>query len=53
MPKFTITAVQTKTYQIEIEDINAESALDQTKEWIEDDFEAHLTWAEWKFEVMG
>jgi hypothetical protein len=53
MAKYTIVAVQTKTYNIEVEDTDIESALDQTKEWIEDDFEAHLTWAEWKFEVMG
>ena len=51
MPKYTITAVQTKTYKIEVEAADEASALDQTKDWIEDDYEEHLTWAEWRLEA--
>lgn len=45
MPKFTVTAVQTKTYEIEVEAEDEASAIASLDEWIEDDFE--------EFEVTG
>jgi len=51
--KYTVIAVQTRTYQIEVEATDTGAAIDSLNEWIEDDFEDHLTWAEWKLEAMG
>jgi hypothetical protein len=45
MPKYTITAVQTKTYEIEVEAEDGLAAIASLDEWIEDDFE--------EFEVTG
>ena len=39
MPKYTITAVQTKTYEVEVEAEDPASAIASLDEWIEDDFE--------------
>jgi len=52
MPKFTITAVQTKTYEIEVEAEDSASAIEQLDDWIEDDFENYETSGEWKLEAI-
>jgi hypothetical protein len=52
MPKFTITAVQTKTYEIEVEAEDSASAIESLDEWIEDDFEDYKTDGEWKLEAI-
>ena len=39
MPKYTITATQTKVYEIEIEAEDAGAAIDMLDDWNEDDFQ--------------
>jgi hypothetical protein len=52
MPKFTITAVQTKTYEIEVEAEDSASAIESLDDWIADDFEDYETGGEWKLEAI-
>lgn len=39
MPKYTITATQTKVYEVEIEAEDPASAIEALNDWNEDDFQ--------------
>lgn len=51
MPKFTITAVQTKTYQIEVEAADPAEAIASLDDWMEDDFEDYEVTGKWEMEA--
>ena len=51
MPVFTITATQTKTFEIKVEAADPAAAIEMLDEWIEDDFEDFETAASWKMEA--
>ncbi len=40
--KFTITATQTKVYEIEVEAEDAGAAIDLLDDWNEDDFQGYI-----------
>jgi hypothetical protein len=50
--KYTITAVQTKTYEIEVEADSPASALASLDDWIEDDFDDFLQNGQWELEAI-
>lgn len=50
--KYTITATQTKVYEIEVEAIDASSAIDSLNDWIEDDFEDFKVDGKWELEAI-
>ena len=52
MPKYTIIATQTKTYQVEVEAADPEAAIASLDDWIEDDYQDHITWSEWRMETI-
>lgn len=52
MPKYTITAVQTKTYEIVVDAADPSDALTKLDDWIEDDFEDYLVDGQWEFEAI-
>jgi hypothetical protein len=52
MEKFTITAVQTKTYEIEVEAEDAAAALALLDDWNEDDFQDFATGGDWQLEAI-
>lgn len=49
--KYTITAVQTKTYEIEVEAEDPASAIESLNEWIEEDFEDFKVSGHWELEA--
>ena len=49
--KYTITATQTKTYEIEVEALDPASAIDSLDEWIEEDFEDFKVDGKWELEA--
>ena len=49
--KYTITAVQTTTYEIEVEATDPAAAIDSLDEWIEDDFEDFKIDGKWELEA--
>jgi hypothetical protein len=49
--KYTITATQTKVYEIEVEAEDADSAIDSLNEWIEDDFQDFAVDGKWELEA--
>ena len=51
MPKYTVTATQTKTFEIEIEAADPAAAIASLDEWIEDDFEDYETASGWEMEA--
>jgi hypothetical protein len=51
MPKYTVSATQTKEYEVEVEADDPASALAQLDEWIEDDFEEFKVNAHWELEA--
>ena len=51
MAKYTVTATQTKTFEIEINATDPQNAIDQLDEWISDDFENFETATSWKMEA--
>jgi hypothetical protein len=40
--KYTITATQTKVYEIEVEAADAGAAIDLLDDWNEDDFQGYI-----------
>jgi hypothetical protein len=52
MPVFTITATQTKTFEIKVEAADPAAAIEMLDKWIEDDFEDFETDAKWEFEAI-
>ena len=50
--KYTITAVQTKTYEIEVEAGDPASALASLDNWIEDDFQDFAIDGQWELEAI-
>jgi hypothetical protein len=52
MEKFTITAVQTKTYEIQVEAEDPASALALLDDWNEDDFQDFATDGKWELEAI-
>lgn len=51
MPKYTVTAILTKTYQIEVEADDEMKAIESLDDWIADDFEDYETDALWTMEA--
>lgn len=49
--KYTITATQTKVYEIEVEATDEASAIDSLNDWIEDDFEDFKVDGKWELEA--
>jgi hypothetical protein len=45
MPSYTVTAVRTTTYEVDVKAESPASAIEKLDDWISDDFE--------KFEVAG
>ena len=52
MAKYFIEAYRTTTYEIEVEAVDEQEALESISEWIADDFEPHLVDNKWDFDVM-
>lgn len=52
MPKYTIVATLTKSYQIEVDALDPSDAISQLDDWIADDFEDYETDARWTLEVI-
>ena len=52
MPKFTVYATMTKTYEVEVEADNEASAIESLDDWIADDFEEFETGAKWDLEAI-
>jgi hypothetical protein len=50
--RYTITAVQTKTYEIEVEALDPASAITLLDEWIEEDFEDFKVDGKWELEAI-
>jgi hypothetical protein len=51
--KYTITATQTKVYEIEVEAEDAGSAIDSLDDWNEDDFQDFIAEGGcWEFEAI-
>lgn len=50
--KYTVTAVQTKTYEIEIEAEDPASAIASLDDWNEDDFQDFATDGHWEMVAM-
>lgn len=51
MATYTITATQTKTYEIKVEATDPAAAIESLDEWIEDDFEEFEVTGGWKMEA--
>jgi hypothetical protein len=51
MPKYTVNAVLTKTYAIEVEADDEMKAIESLDDWIADDFEDYETSAQWIMEA--
>jgi hypothetical protein len=51
MPKYTVNAVLTKTYAIEVEADDEMKAIESLDDWIADDFEDYETSAQWTMEA--
>lgn len=49
--KYTITAVQTKTYEVEVEATDAAAAIDSLDDWIAEDFEDFQVDGKWELEA--
>lgn len=49
--KYTITAVQTKTYEVEVEATDEASAIDSLNDWIAEDFEEFQVDGKWELEA--
>jgi len=52
MPKFTVYATMTKTYEVEVEAEDNASAIASLDDWIEDDFEDYKTDGKWDLEAI-
>lgn len=52
MPKYTIVATLTKSYQIEVDALDPNDAISQLDDWIADDFEDYETDARWTLEAI-
>lgn len=52
MPKYTVSATLTKTFEIEVEAADSAAAIASLDEWIADDFEEYETSAQWTMEAM-
>ena len=50
--KYTVTAVQTKRYEIEVEAEDPAAAIALLDDWNEDDFEDYATDGHWEMEAM-
>jgi hypothetical protein len=51
--KYTITATQTKVYEIEVEAEDAGAAIDSLDDWNEDDFQDFIAEGGcWEFEAI-
>lgn len=50
--KYTITATQTKVYEIEVEAEDPASALALLDDWIEDDFQDFAVDGKWELEAI-
>lgn len=51
MAKYIVTAVQTKTYEIEVEAADPAAAIASLDDWIEDDFEDYEVAGGWDMEA--
>lgn len=49
--KYTVTAVQTTTYEIEVEAIDPAAAIDALDDWIAEDFEDFKVDGKWELEA--
>lgn len=52
MPKYTIEAVRTHWYEVEVEAPDELSAYAELDDWISDDFEPFETGATWEFNAI-
>lgn len=50
--KYTVTAVQTKRYEIEVEAEDPAAAIALLDDWNEDDFQDYATDGHWELEAM-
>jgi hypothetical protein len=51
MPKYTVNAVLTKTYEIEVEAADSAAAIASLDDWIADDFEEYEIDSQWTMEA--
>lgn len=51
MPKYTVTAILTKTYEIKVEATDSAAAIASLNDWIADDFDDYETDARWTMEA--
>lgn len=50
--KYTITATQTKVYEIEVEATNPASAIELLDDWVEEDFQDSIAeGGSWEFDA--
>jgi hypothetical protein len=52
MAKYTVTAVQTTTYEIEVEATDPAAAIDSLYDWIEYDFQDFKVDGKWELEAI-
>jgi hypothetical protein len=52
MPKYTIEAISTKWFEVEVEAEDELSAYAKLDDWISDDFEEFETGGQWEFNVI-
>lgn len=50
--KYTVTAVQTTTYEIEVEATDPAAAIAQLDDWIAEDFEDFKVDGKWELEAI-
>ena len=51
MTKFIIDAKRVHWYTVELEAVDEDTALEEVRDWIAEDFEEYETRAEWNFDV--
>jgi hypothetical protein len=51
MHKYTVTAVRTTTYEVEVEAEDPGSAIEKLDDWISDDFEPFEVAGHWQLEA--
>lgn len=52
MPNYTVTAVRTTTYEVEVKAKDPASAIEKLDDWIADDFEKFEVAGHWQLEAI-
>lgn len=52
MSKYLVVATRSTEYQVEVEAANEYEALESLRDWIDDDFQPHLKFNQWDFDVQ-